>query len=184
MLPNGCMDKGNVIICFSQESPLMFNSMAYFYVISCYMISKWRSPFRDHLADTNFLYKIVLSVNLQEIHQINIKYLVCNKNNNKLVFNPSVENSLIVFGRDIWLILWIHQIYLRKNNSCVLHKQIEHLFVLVIGYGILQNVFPLRILCVSFIKQFPQERKVPCLHSVTGYSSKLVFNPAKCPILW
>ncbi len=54
----------------------------------------------DDIASTSFMYKIVPSVNLQtsNLHQICI---VCNKNNNRRVFNLSVENTLIVFGRDI-----------------------------------------------------------------------------------
>ncbi len=38
----------------------------------------------------------------------------------------------IVFGRNISLVLWTHQISLHKNCSCVLHRQSEHLFALVI----------------------------------------------------
>ncbi len=53
----------------------------------------------DYIAGTIFLYKIVPSVNLQKIHQINIKCIVCNKNN-KLMFNLSVENTFVVFGRE------------------------------------------------------------------------------------
>ncbi len=34
----------------------------------------------DHIADATFLYKIVPSVNLLNIHQINIRCIVCNKN--------------------------------------------------------------------------------------------------------
>ncbi len=48
------------------------------------------------------------------------------------MLNPSVENTFIVFVKDIRLILKTHQISLCKNNSCVLQTQIEHSFVLVI----------------------------------------------------
>ncbi len=68
-----------------------------------------------------------------KIHQINIKCIVCNKNNNKLVFNLSVENTFTVFDGDIWLDFWICQISLIKNNSCVLHRQMEHSFGLVLA---------------------------------------------------
>ncbi len=56
----------------------------------------------DHITGTTFLYKIFTSVNLQKIHQNYIKCTVCNKNN-KLVFNPYVENTFIVLGTNILL---------------------------------------------------------------------------------
>ncbi len=79
----------------------------------------------DHIAGTTFLYKIVPSVNIPKIYQINIICIVCNKQN-KVVFYLFVENTFIIFGKDIWLVLRTCQISLRKNNSCVLHKHIEH----------------------------------------------------------
>ncbi len=51
----------------------------------------------DHIAGTTFLYKIVPSVNLQNTNQLNIKCIVCYKNN-KRVFNLSVDITFIVSG--------------------------------------------------------------------------------------
>ncbi len=61
------------------------------YTMACFMWSPivW-SLNGDHIASSTFLYKIVPSINLQKVHQIKIKFIVCNKNNNKLVFIPSV----------------------------------------------------------------------------------------------
>ncbi len=70
---------------------------------------------------------IVPSINIQK----SIKCIVCN--NNKLMFNPSVDNTFIVFGRNISLIPQTCQISLCKTNSCVLNRQIEHEFVLVVA---------------------------------------------------
>ncbi len=42
-------------------------------------------------------------------------YIVCNKNDNKLVFNLSVENTFIDFGRDIYRVLDPSDIPLQKQ---------------------------------------------------------------------
>ncbi len=82
---------------------------------------------RDHIAGTTFLYKIVPSVNLKKIHQINVRCIniICNKNNNKPVFNLSVDGETDSFSG-----LYLRYPYAKKIH--VLHKQIEHLFILVI----------------------------------------------------
>ncbi len=105
---------------------ILIHTMAHFYVISCYVISEWRSHCWHY-----FLVQNISKCKYTKIHQINIKCILCNTNNNKLMFNPSVENTFIVFGRDIWWVQSTRQISLYKNNSCVLHRQIEHFFVLV-----------------------------------------------------
>ncbi len=108
--------------------------IVYYYMI--WLVFMWSlamwSLNGNHIADTTFLNKIVSSVNLQKIHQINIKCVVCNNNTNKLLFNMSMENTFIVVGRYISLILQTCQISLHNNNSYVFHKQTGHLFVLVI----------------------------------------------------
>ncbi len=63
-----------------------------FNVISCYVISEWRShSWHYFLVQNNSKYK-----------PTKMKCMVWNKSNNKFVFNPSVENTFIGFGRDIW----------------------------------------------------------------------------------
>ncbi len=89
----------------------------------------------DHIAGTAFLYKIVPGVNLQKFIRStsNVQYLVCNKNNNnlKLSFNPSVENTFIVFGIDIWLILLTRQISHQKTTHVFSTDRLNtHLFLL------------------------------------------------------
>ncbi len=126
-----------------------------FYVISCYVISEWVISAWDHIAGTTFLYKIVLSVNLQK----SIKCIVCYKNNTKLMFNPSVENTFIVFGRNIWLTLRNHQISLHKINKCSLHRQIKHSFILVVIWGICFNA----ALLESYPCWSPTRRIIPAL---------------------
>ncbi len=71
---------------------------------------------------------------LRVIRNIFVAYSSHRSYNIKLVFNLSVENTFIVFGRDIWLLLQTCQISLRKTNWHVLYRQIEHLFVLVIVF--------------------------------------------------
>ncbi len=44
------------------------------------------------------------------------------------MFNLCVEKTSIVFGRDICFVLCTNQISLCKNNSCVLHRQIQNSF--------------------------------------------------------
>ncbi len=56
-----------------------------------YIITYYGLFYGDHLVGTTFLYKIVPSVNLQTIHQVNIQFIVYNENN-KLMFNLSVVN--------------------------------------------------------------------------------------------
>ncbi len=64
-----------------------------------YMISAVWSLNRDHRAGTNFLYKIIPRVNLKNIHQINIKCIVCNTNNKySCLICPCRAHSLILVG--------------------------------------------------------------------------------------
>ncbi len=90
----------------------------FFHGMSFFAVSEWRS-YSWHY----FLVQNSSKCKHMKIHQITIKCIVCNKTNNKLVFNPSVENTFV---------LQTCQISLRKQNSHILHRQIEHWFVLVI----------------------------------------------------
>ncbi len=67
-----------------------------FYVIFCYVISESRSHSRHY-----FLLQNSSKCKPTKIHQMYIICIVGNKNNNKLVFNLSVENTFIILGRDI-----------------------------------------------------------------------------------
>ncbi len=100
--------------------------MFYEYIMACVMwththhvISEWRSHSWHY-----FIVQNSSKCKPTQIHQINIKCTVCNKNNNKLMFNPFVETIFIVYRTC--------QISQHKCNSCVLHGQIEHWFVLVV----------------------------------------------------
>ncbi len=82
----------------------------------------------DHIVGTTVLYNIVTNISLQIIHQINIKCIVCNKNQEQIHLQSICGKHILVFGWDIQTC----QISLCKNNSCVLHRLIEHSIVLVI----------------------------------------------------
>ncbi len=62
-----------------------------FYVISCYMISEWRSHSWHY-----FLVQNSSKCKPTKIHQINIKCIKITL----YMFNMSVENTFIIFGRD------------------------------------------------------------------------------------
>ncbi len=62
-------------------------------MIACYVISEWRSH--------NWHYVLVQNDSKckhTKIHQIDMKCIVCNKNKSKLMFNPTVEKTFIVYG--------------------------------------------------------------------------------------
>ncbi len=93
----------------------------------------------DHITGTTFLQKIVLSVNLQKLHIKSTSNVGCNKNNTKLMFNPSVETTFIVFGRILVSDSSsevVRYLYTKTNHACVLSRQIDHSFVLVILSGL------------------------------------------------
>ncbi len=85
------------IVWYSWDSNVgaltLLHTTALVYVIYCYVISEWRSPYWHY-----FLVHKRSKCKHTTIHQIYIKCIVCNKNNNKLMFSPSVENTFIAFG--------------------------------------------------------------------------------------
>ncbi len=94
---------------------------AYYILWFVYVISEWRSHSWHY-----FLIQNSSKFKHTKKHQINIKCIVCNKNNNKLVFNP-------ICGEHI------HCFMVKKDSSDIptqkqLHRQIEHSFVLVIWH--------------------------------------------------
>ncbi len=99
---------------------VLLHTMGSFYLISWNVISEWRShSLHCFIIENSSKCKPI------KIHHINIRCIVCNKVNNKRVFNLSVENTFIAFSRDIWLVLKTRQISLCKNKQLIYSPQAD-----------------------------------------------------------
>ncbi len=103
-------------------------SVSLLHTMACFM---WSPAMRSHSW-----YCVVVQNSCKckptKVNQINIKCIVCHTNNNKLVFNRSVENTFIVVGKDILPVIWTHQVSQCIKISWLLHRHIEYLLVLII----------------------------------------------------
>ncbi len=84
------------------------------------------------IASTTFLYKIDPSVNQQKPSNQHQMCFICNKNN-KLVFNPSMENTLIVLVKiSDPFSEYVRHPYATKNPTLVFctYRLNTHLFLL------------------------------------------------------
>ncbi len=136
---------------------MLLNYITYyslFCMIYCYVISEWTSH-----SWHNLLVQNSSKCKPTKIYQIYIKCIEWNKKNNKQLFNPSLENTFIVFVWDIWLVFRTRQIYLQKHNSGVLHIQIEQSFVLIIILYILFSTI------YRLISQYQSKGLVFCEHT-------------------
>ncbi len=119
----------------------LFTSLVYIYIVCYALYCQWLllhnmscfmwSPAlnRDPIAGTTFLYKLIPSVNLHNIHQINIKCLVCNKTaTNLCLICLWRTHSLFLVGRDVRLVF--RYPYVQPTHVFSTERFNSHLFLL------------------------------------------------------
>ncbi len=94
-IPEGDLESGSIHSdrCISPSLSIVYSYyyiLWLIYVVSCYVISEWRSHSSHYFLVHNS------SKCKPTKHPNQHRIIVCNKNNNKLVFNQSLENTCIV----------------------------------------------------------------------------------------